>query len=443
MNIQLSDHFTFRRLLRFVLPSVVMMIFTSIYSVVDGVFVSNFVGKTAFAAVNLVMPVLMLLSSGGFMVGSGGSALVGMFLGEGKKEKSNKVFSMLIYFSVISGAVVCIFAFVFMEKIVRLLGADDELLLNSTLYGRVVICAGISFILQNIFQSFLVVAEKPGMGLLLTVAAGLTNMVLDAVFIIVFKWGIFGAAFATAISQLVGGIIPLVFFILPNKTPLRLGKAVLDFKSLFRTVSNGSSELVGNIAMSVVSILYNFQLIKIAGETGIAAYGALMYVGFIFAAVFLGYGIGRAPIVSYHYGSENTDELKNLFKKDCMSVAVASFSLFVISELLALPLAMLFGGYDEKLFEMIRRAFMIYSFAYLLMGANICGSSFFTALNNGIISALISFLRTLIFQVAAVLILPKLFGLDGIWLSEIVAEIASFIVVVICVISMRKKYGYI
>lgn len=442
MTIKLSNHFTFPRLLRFVFPSVMMMIFTSIYSVVDGIFVSNFVGKTSFAAVNLILPVLMLLSSGGFMIGTGGSALVAMYLGEGKKEKANQIFSLLIYVVMAMAVVLCTLAFIFMKQIVILLGAEGNLLSDAVLYGRIVLFGGLAFMLQNVMQSFLVVAEKPKMGLFLTVSAGITNMILDALFIVVFKWGLAGAALATVIGQCVGGIIPFVFFMLPNKTPLRLCKAPFDGRALFKTVTNGSSELVGNIAMSVVSILYNLQLIKLAGETGIASYGALMYVSFIFAAVFLGYGIGRAPIVSYHYGAENKTELKNLFKKDCVVIFLASVILFFSSELLALPLAKLFGGYDEKLFEMIRRAFALYSFTYLLMGVNISGSSFFTALNNGFVSALISFLRTFLFQMAAVLILPLILGLDGIWLSGVVSEIASVIVTLVCVFSLKRRYGY-
>ena len=442
MKIQLSDHFTFSRLERFVLPSVVMMIFTSIYSVIDGVFVSNFVGKTAFAAVNLVMPVIMSLASVGFMAGTGGSALVAMFLGAGKNEKANAVFSLLIYTALAVSIVLCALAGIFMRTIVEALGADGELLEKAVLYARILLVGGTAFVLQNMFQSFLVVAEKPTFGLKLTVAAGLTNMILDALFIAVFRWGIAGAALATVASVLVGGGMPFVYFLLPNKTKLRLGKTKFDLSPIAKTAANGSSELVGNLAMSVVSILYNFQLIRIAGETGIAAYGSLMYVSFIFAAVFLGYGIGRSPIVSYHYGAGNTAELKNLFRKDCAIIGSASVFLAILSEMLSKPLAALFGGYDENLFLMIRRAFALYSPAFLIMGANLAGSSFFTALNNGFVSALISFLRTLLFQIAAVLVLPRIFGLDGIWLSGIVSELCAFCVVAVCFCVCRKKYGY-
>ena len=443
MNIQLSDHFSYSRLLRFTFPSIIMMIFTSIYSVVDGIFVSNFVGKTSFAAVNLVMPVIMLLSAGGFMLGSGGSALIAMYLGEGKKKKANEVFSLLVYIAMISGIVLSVFAIIFMRKIVKLLGAEGDLFESSVLYARLVISGGVAFMLQNMFQSFLIVAEKPSMGLKLTVAAGCTNMALDALFIAILHWGIAGAALATVSSLLVGGIIPLVYFILPNKTPLRLGKTRLDFSSLFKTLTNGSSEFVASIAMSIVGMLYNFQLLHIAGENGIAAYGALMYVSFIFAAVYLGYGMGRAPIISYHYGAGNTAELKNLFRKDFIIILLTNISLFILSELLAYPLAKLFGSYDKELFAMIRNAFVLFSPAYLFLGANTTASSFFTALNNGFVSALISFMRTLVFQSATVLILPHFFGLRGIWLAECSAEICTLVLVAICLFKYRKKYSYI
>lgn len=442
MRVQLSDHFTYRRLFRFVLPSVAMMIFTSIYSVVDGVFVSNFVGKIAFAAVNFIMPVLMMCGALGFMMGAGGSALVSMLLGEGKRERANCVFSLLVYVTVCAGIVLTSLGFCFMPKIVRLLGADGLLAEHAVLYGRIVISVGTVFMVQNVFQSFLIVAEKPTMGLVLTVSAGLTNIVLDAVFVGWLGFGLRGAAFATFIAQCVGGIIPLVYFLLPNKTNLRLGKTHFDVCALAKAVANGSSELVTNIAMSFVSMLYNAQLIRIAGESGIAAYGALMYVSFIFAASFVGYGSGTAPVVSYHYGAQNLAELKNLFKKDVTVVAVSGIAFALLSYLLAAPLARLFGGYDEELFALIRRACTLYSLTYLFCGFNIVGSSFFTALNNGFASALISFARTFVFQTASVLTLPLFFALDGIWLSAATSELLSFTVVVVCVVVCRRRYGY-
>ena len=442
MHIQLSEHFTFGKLLKFTFPSILMMIFTSIYTVVDGIFVSNFVGKTSFAAVNLVMPILMLCAAFGFMIGSGGSALVAKFLGEGKKEKANETFSLLIYFSIIIGILLATLAFVFMDKIVALLKADGQLAKDAVFYARIVVICGPIYILQNLFQSFLIVAERPKMGLALTIAAGLTNMILDAVFVGILRWGLMGAALATCIAQLIGGIIPLVYFIISKKSTIRLGKFVWSSYSIFKTCTNGLSELVTNIAMSLVSILYNFQLIKIAGEDGIASFGALMYVSYIFVSLFLGYGIGSAPIISYHYGAENTSELKNLFKKDIAIISISGIAIFVLSEVLTIPLAKIFASYDETLFQMIKRAFRLYSFAYLLCGFNIIGSSFFTALNNGIVSAVISFLRTLVFEVAAIFILPIFLKLDGIWLSGVAAEIFSFTVTLICILALRKKYGY-
>ncbi len=442
MTIKLSDHFTFGRLIRFVFPSVVMMIFTSIYNVVDGIFVSNFVGTTSFAAVNLVMPILMLCVSFGFMIGSGGSALVAMLLGQNKRQRANEIFSLLIYVCLAVGAAVTAAMFVLMPKVVSLLGAAGQLASDAAYYGRVVILICPLFMLQFAFQSFLIAAERPTLGLVLTVSAGCTNIVPDALFVTAFKWGLFGAALATCISQFIGGGIPLIFFLLPNKSSLRLRKPIWAVRELLQTLSNGSSELVSNIAMSAVSILYNLQLIKIAGETGIAAYGALMYVSFIFVALFLGYGIGRAPIVSYHYGAKNTAELQNLFKKDWILTGISGLTLFALSESLSGPLAVLFAKNDAALLAMIKRAFFLYSFAYLAAGFNIAASSLFTALNNGFISALISFLRTLVFQVGFVFALPPFFGLDGIWLSGIAAELAALIVTLVCILRNSKKYGY-
>lgn len=442
MSIQLSDHFTFGRLLRFTIPSIIMMIFTSIYSVVDALFVSNFVGKTSFAAVNLITPVLVITSSVGFMIGSGGSARVAMLLGERKIKDANLVFSMLIYVTGIFGIILSILGFIFMDKIAAFLGAEGKLSQDAAFYGRLLICACPFFMMQNIFQSFLVVAEKPKMGLVLTIGAGITNIILDALFIVIFKWGLLGAALATCISQVLGGGIPLLYFCFPNKTALRFGKFVMQMRELFKACTNGSSELVTNISVAFVSILYNYQLVKIAGENGIASYGALMYVSCIFAAVFIGYGIGTAPVISYHYGAENKDEVKNLLKKNMIFAAVSGIVLFLVSEMLSSPVAKIFTGYDDDLFEITKRAFVLYSFSYIFAGLNTIASAFFTALNNGFVSALISFSRTFVFNIVFVFLLPMFFSLDGIWLCCACAEICTFIISLICVIMNKKKYVY-
>lgn len=442
MDIKLSDHFTFGRLIRFTLPSIGMMVFTSIYSVVDGIFVSNFVGKTAFAGLNLIMPVIMMLSAVGFMLGTGGTALVARFLGEDDRKRANETFSLLIYVLIGLGLVISAVAMIFMRKIATALGAEGELLENAILYGRILCGTLTLFMLQTSFQTFLSAAERPVMGFVLTVSAGITNMALDALFVAVFKWGLVGAAAATCMSQVVGGLVPLVYFFSPNKSALRLGKAKWNGVILFKTFTNGSSELLSNIAMSIVSILYDLQLIRFAGENGIAAYGCLMYVGFIFAAVFLGWGIGTSPIVSYHYGAENRAELQNLYKKNLLAMGVFGLAMFVSAEALSVPFSRLFTGYDEELFALTKRAFHLYSFSFLLTGFNMFGSLFFTALNNGLVSALISFMRTLVFQVLCVFILPALLGIDGIWLSGISYEILSAAVVAVCLVKFRKRYGY-
>ncbi|MCD8007264.1 MAG: MATE family efflux transporter [Oscillospiraceae bacterium] len=443
MAIQLSDRFNFRRLLRFTLPSIVMMIFTSIYGVVDGFFVSNFAGKTPFTAINLIMPFLMVLGALGFMMGTGGSAIIAKTMGEGNKEKANSLFSLFIYISVLAGIVVAAIGIAVLRPVAAFLGAEGEILEDCVIYGRIILMALPAFMLQYEFQSLFVTAERPNLGLAVTVAAGFTNIILDAVLVGVLSKGLVGAAVATAMSQCVGGLIPIIYFALPNKSLLRLGKTRFDGRSLLKACTNGSSELMSNIAMSTVSMLYNYQLLQYAGNDGVAAYGVLMYVNMIFIAVFIGYSVGSAPIVSYHYGAGNKDELKSLLRKSVIIILCFSVSMLICSELLAKPLSTLFVGYDEELLELTLGGFRIYSFSFLFAGFAIYGSSFFTALNNGVISAIISFLRTLVFQVAAVLIFPLIWGIDGIWFSLVAAEIMAVATTSVFIFAKRKKYGYL
>ena len=440
--IKLSDHFSYRRLLRFTLPSIIMMLFTSIYGVVDGLFVSNFAGKTPFAAINFIMPFLMILGTLGFMFGTGGSALVSKTMGEGEREKANQLFSMIVYISIACGIVLSVLGILLIRPIAALLGAEGDLLENCVLYGRIILITLTAFILQMEFQSFFVAAEKPGLGLVATIAAGVTNMVLDALFIAIFKWGLVGAATATAISQTVGGIVPLIYFFRPNASLLRLGKTKFDGKALFKTCTNGSSELMSNVSMSLVSMLYNIQLMKYAGEDGVAAYGVLMYVNLVFLAVFIGYAIGTAPVIGYHYGADNHTELKSLLRKSFVIIGAFSICMLALSISLAKPLSTVFVSYDKVLYDMTVRGFYIYSFSFLFAGVAIFGSSFFTALNNGLISALMSFLRTLVFQIAAVMLLPLVWELDGIWISIVVAEFMACVVTLILLALNKKRYQY-
>lgn len=443
MKIKLSDHFTYSKLLRFVFPSIIMMVFTSIYGVVDGLFVSNFAGKTAFASINLVMPFVMILGGIGFMIGTGGTALVSKVLGEGKKEKANEIFTMMIIFTLLLGALLSVIGVISIPWVAKFLGATEEMMADCVLYGRIVTGFTVAFMLQNVFQSFLIAAEKPKLGLLATVLAGITNMALDAIFIIVFKWGVAGAAIATGLSQCVGGIFPLIYFLRKNSSLLRLTKTKLEIKPILNACGNGSSELMSNISSSVVSMIYNFQLMKYVGEDGVSAYGVLMYVQFIFVAIYIGYAIGCAPITGYHFGARNHNELKNMLRKSSFLSAVSGVVLTILAIALSSPLAKIFVGYDKELYELTRHAFRLFAYSFLLAGFNIFTSSFFTALNNGAVSAAISFMRTLIFQTSSVLILPIFLGVDGIWWAITVAEFFAFILSLIFLFAKRKKYNYI
>lgn len=442
MRIQLSEHFTYKKLLRFILPSVVMMIFTSIYGVVDGLFVSNFAGKTPFAAINLIMPLLIVLGALGFMVGTGGTAIVAQTLGKGEKEKANSYFSLLVYAVMIGGTVLAVLGILFARPVAKMLGAEGEMLRYCTLYARIVLIALPFFMLQNVFQSFFVTAEKPNLGLLVTVISGVANILLDALFVGVFGWGLVGAAIATAISQFLGGFLPVLYFMRPNDSLLHLGSARFEGKILLDTCTNGSSELMSNISASVVTIFYNYQLMKYAGEDGIAAYGAIMYVSFFFVAVFIGYAVGSAPIHGYHYGAKNENELQNLFRKSLILLGITGVCMTVMGIFLSMPLSRVFVGYDPALMELTRRGFVIYSFHFILCGVNIYGSSLFTSLGNGLVSAIIAFLRTLLFQSASVLLLPLWLGLDGIWYSVIAAEVMALLVTVFFIIQKRRVYRY-
>ena len=439
---QLSQHFTCRRLLRYCLPSIIMMVFTSVYGVVDGFFVSNFAGKTPFAAVNFIMPILMILGCAGFMFGTGGSALIGMALGEGDNKKANNIFSLVVYSSIVCGVLLAIIGLVILRPVATLMGAEDEMLRQCLIYGGIFLAGLPFYILQYEFQCLFATADKHKLGMYVTIIAGCTNIVLDALFVAVFPWGVAGAAVATVISQIAGGIIPLVYFLRKNDSPLRLTKCSFDGAALLKTCTNGSSELMSNISASVVGMLFNVQLMKYAGENGVAAYGVLMYVSWIFQAIFLGYTVGTAPVVSYHYGADNKDEVKNLLKKSLIIVAAVAVCMFVAGELLSWPLAKIFVGYDAELIAMAVNAVYKIFFSFSFFGFSVFGSSFFTALGDGLTSAAIAFLRTLVFQIAAVMLLPLIFGLNGIWASIVAAEIVSVAVMAVFFAIKRKKYGY-
>lgn len=441
-EIKLSDHFTYGKLLRFTFPSIIMMIVISVYGVVDGFFVSNFVGKTPFAAVNFIMPFLMIPSAVGFMIGTGGSALISCTLGEKKPEKANKIFSMLVYFSIILGALIAIVFQIILRPVAAAMGASGQLLEDCVTYGRIIII-GIPFnILQMEFQTFFVTAEKPRLGLWATVGSGVTNVVLDYLLVGVIPFGLVGAAAATTMSQVVGGVVPLVYFFRKNTSLLQLGKTQYDGKSLLKTCTNGSSELLSNVSMSMVNMLYNIQLLNFAGENGVAAYGTIMYVNLLFLSAFIGHIIGTTPVIGFHYGAQNHQELKSLLRKSLVIIGLFSTAMLIMGITLARPLSQLFVGYDRELYNLTVRGFIIFSVSFLFVGFAMFFSSFFTALNDGLTSAIISFLRTLVFQITAVLLLPLVWGIDGIWWSVTVAEAAAVTVGLISLFALQKKYHY-
>lgn len=444
MHIRLSDHFTYRKLLIFTFPSIAMMIFTSIYTVVDGFFVSNFAGKTPFAAVNLIMPVLLILGTVGFMFGTGGTAIVAKTCGEGDIKRANSYFSLFVYVAFAAGVVLAVLGIIFARPIAEVLGASGQLLSDCVIYARIILLALPFFVLQMMFQSFFVAAEKPNLGLGVTITSGVTNMLLDAVLVLLLpqEYKLAGAATATAVSQTIGGVIPLFYFFRENSSILRLGKTEYQGSVILKACINGSSEFMSNVSMNVVGILYNIQLMKYAGENGIAAYGVMMYVSMIFSAAFIGYSIGTAPVISYHYGAGNSPELKNLLRKGLFLMGVFGLSMSVSAEVFAVPLSRIFVGYDRKLLELTVSGFQIFALSFLFMGFGIFASGFFTALNDGATSAVISFLRTLVLQTAAVMILPVFMGINGVWISVVAAEFMAVILGAVFLIEKRNSYHY-
>ncbi len=444
MKIQLSDHFTYSKLIRFTLPSIAMMIFTSIYGVVDGFFVSNFAGKTPFSAINIIWPFLMIMATVGFMFGTGGTAIVAKTFGEGSKEKANEYFSLFIYVAFALGVIFAIFGIVFIRPIAVLLGAEGELLENCVVYARIILTTLPFYVLQLLFQSFFPAAEKPQLGLAVTVSAGVTNMVLDAVLVTLLpqEYKLAGAAIATAMSQFVGGVIPLIYFFRKNSSILRLGKTNFDGRAILKACTNGSSEFMSNVSMSIVGMLYNIQLLKYAKENGVAAYGVMMYVSMIFSAAFIGYSIGTAPVISYHNGAQNYKESKGLFRKSLIMIGAFGIAMVAAAELSAIPLAKIFVGYDAELMALTVSGFRIFALSFIFMGFAIFSSGFFTALNDGLTSALISFLRTLVFQIAAVLLLPMIWGIDGVWISIVVAEVMAVVISAVFLVIRQKDYHY-
>lgn len=447
METHLNEHFTYKKIFKITIFPIIMMVFTSLYSIVDGIFISNFANESSFAAVNLVMPFIMIVGGIGFMMGTGGMALVGKLLGEGNKNKANQTFSLVVYSTIVIGLIVSAISFFLIEPIVKAMGninntTSEEMVKEAILYGRILISCQVFFMLQNLFQSFFLVAEKSKMGFIVTLVSGITNAILDALFIGLFRLGVVGAACATISGYLVASIFSILYFKLNKNLVINLGKTKFNAKIILRSAYNGLSEFVNSISMNVAAIIYNIQLLRLLGENGVSAYGIIMYVSFVFVAVFVGYSIGVSPVISYNYGSGNSSELKNVFKKSIIIMIITGAFMVLFSELTAKPFSHIFSNNNQELLELSTLAIRIYSTSYIFTGFSIFASSFFTALNNGTVSALISLFRTLIFQVAFVLLLPLIFGDNGIWLARPFTEVASLTLSITFIILNRKRYHY-
>lgn len=443
MKIQLSDHFNYRRLLRFTLPSIIMMVFTSIYGVVDGLFVSNIVGSRALSSINIIMPLIMSIGAFGFMFGTGGSAVIAKTLGEGKEKLAKQYFTTLVLTIIVCGIILSAVCLIFIRPISYLLGASDLLIEDCVTYGTILVLGSVFFMLQTSFQTFFIIDERPKLGLLLTVIAGITNIILDFLFVYVFRWGIAGAAWATVTGYIIGGTVPIIYYFTPDNRILHFTKTKLYPRMLLDSCLNGSSEMVTNISMSFVTVLYNLQMMKLIGESGVAAYSAIMYVSFVFVAIFIGFSIGTAPIISFHYGAGNKHELKSLLRKSLVVISVISVTMVLLAQIFSSFIAAAFSGGDTALAIFTNKGFLLYSLSFFFTGFGIFGSAFFTALCNGVVSAILSFLRTLILPTLLILILPIFLGLDGVWLTVVAADCIASVNTFVFLLWKRKQYGYL
>lgn len=443
MEIKLSDRFTYPKLLRFTIPTMLMILCTSSYGIVDGVFISNFAGVTDFSAVNLMFPFIYGAATLGYMFGSGGNAVIAKLLGEKDDCGANRAFSMIVLSGLFLGVITAAVMYVLTPSFARSVGAAGALYESAVKYAKICFLFTPPFILQTMFLSFFIAAGKPKLSLYVNIVSGVINIFFDWLFIAEFNLGVEGAASATGLGQLSGAVIPLIYFIRKNSSLLKLtAKFKFNGKILGLTCANGSSEMVTNLSMSIVNTLYNAALIETAGEPGPAAYGVVLYLNFLFAAIFLGYSQGSAPIVSYDYGARNVSELQNITKKSLtlmlsLGVFCTAFAYFVSP-----PFARVFCAGNPELYELAVHGSQIFAFSYLLSGFNIWASAFFTALSNGLISALLSFLRLFVFQIGCILILPRIFGLSGIWASIAVAEVLAAVPAAVCLFACRNKYGY-
>lgn len=440
MNIELAGHYGYRRIVGSVLPSIGMVLITSIYSIVDGFFVANFAGKTGFAAINLTFPAIMMIGSLGLMIGTGGAALVAKIKGEGYPQKANRVFSMLVQFGVALGVVLGVALAIAAPAVARWLGADEPMMEDCILYIRLNMIGMPGFVLQCAFQSFYMAAEKPQLGTLMSAVAGVTNIVLDAVLVWALGMGVTGAAIATAAGCTIGGLFPVYYFASRhNKGSLRIVPTRIIWPYIGKACTNGLSEYVGSIAMNIVTICYNLQLMHYIGEDGVSAYGVVMYIAFIFAAVFIGYNIGITPVIGYHYGARDISEQRSLFHKTIIIISILGILMTITAELFAGQLAHIFVGHDTELTELTIHGMRLNLLAFLICGINMFVSALFTGLNNGYVSATASFARTLVFEMICVWLLPSIWGIDGIWVAWPIAEVLALLLCTLLVIRFAPQ----
>lgn len=441
MTNSIAQKFNVFTLLKFAFPTMVMMVFMSLYTIVDGIFVSRLVGSNALSAVNIVYPVISLLIACGIMLSTGGSAIVARQMGEKREQEARENFSMLAVVSVLTGIVILVLGLMFLEPICRILGGTPVLLEDCKIYLGVLLGFGPLTMLQMLFQTFFVTAGKPGLGLGLTLTGGVVNMVLDYVFMGPMQMGVLGAALATGLGQAIMAVAGVVYF-LKVKGNLYFVKPVFRGNILLQSCGNGSSEMVSNLSTAVVTFLFNITMLKLAGEDGVAAITIVLYGQFLFTALYLGFSMGVAPVVSFNYGNQNHAQLKRIYKICIGFILGSSVFILGIALLFSEPIVGIFTGEENHTYELAVEGFFQFSFNYLFAGINIFASALFTSLSNGKISAIISFCRTFVFITVSIVLLPRVMGITGVWLSVPLAELVTLFISITYLKGQKEVYHY-
>ncbi len=443
MEHALAKKFSLASLLLFAAPNIIMMIVLSMYIIVDGMFVARFIGTTALSAINMFYPAICFEMALGIMIATGGSAIAAKKLGEGKQKEAQNNLSFLMVVEGSFGIVIAVVGNLFTAEIVSFLGASAAQAPLSITYAKIIFSFAPAFFLQTAFQTFFVTAGKPALGLIVTILGGVANILLDYIFMAPLRLGVTGAAIATGIGYCIPAMVGVIFFLKAKTNPFHFVRPRFDGKVLLQACANGSSEMVTNLSNAVTTFLFNFTLLQFYGEDGVASITIILYFQYLFTALYFGYSNGIAPIISYKYGNDDRKQLQALFKNSVLFLIISSIAANVLLHFTISKLLTIFTAENSPVYQITLHGFSIYSMAFMIMGLGIFSSAMFTAFSDGITSAIISFSRTFLFIVGAILLLPAILGERGVWLAVPIAEAFGFLISILYLIGKKQKFHYI